>query len=168
MCEIIKNAKTECCSKLEIFFPSLAKKELEHIIRFLYHGQLSHDEDISTSEIQCLLTKLLGFPDDMKFSEGLSTDKYDIEMKESYNESEMTEILPDTKYLNESPIVKSEYDACIDDDKEETDWFESKKSKSDDQKNTEVFKSKSDTLKKNGRKDDGICPHCGEVIFSNI
>ena len=72
----------ECCSKLEIIFP-LSHEELEIIVKFLYDGQILCDENYSMSDIQQTLTKLLGFPENMKLDkEILPETKFEVKKNE--------------------------------------------------------------------------------------
>ena len=82
MCDVVKSAKMNVfCSKIEIIFP-LSHLELEHLIRFLYHGQILSDNEYSISDIRDQLTNLLGFPENMEFSAGNPEMNFDIKKKE--------------------------------------------------------------------------------------
>ena len=63
MQKMVKTANLECCNcKVEIFCPSLAKEDLEIIVRFLYSGKISCSDQIVCSEVISNLTQLFGFP----------------------------------------------------------------------------------------------------------
>ena len=72
----------DCCyNRLEIMFPSLTRKDLEHIVKFLYSGRIVCRDQDDASNILSNLTKLLGFPESMDLSEtvieDMEVDSYD-------------------------------------------------------------------------------------------
>merc|ERR1711956_199259 len=64
MCEMIENVNylESCCSKIEILCPSLAQKDLEMIVKFLYTGKIICENEDSACEVSKNLTNLFGFP----------------------------------------------------------------------------------------------------------
>ena len=118
LCQVVKSAKMECCSKLEIIFP-LSHEELEIIVKFLYDGQILCDENYSMSDIQQTLTKLLGFPENMKLDkEILPETKFEVKKNEFLYHFDpldvqvKTEVMEDTgdyeMYDNNEMLEKTE------------------------------------------------------------
>ena len=60
MCEMIENVNylESCCSKIEILCPSLAQKDLEMIVKFLYTGKIICANQESASEVTKNLTNV--------------------------------------------------------------------------------------------------------------
>ena len=60
------------CGKIEIFFPSLSKKEIDPMVEFLYTGKISNlsANESMVSEVLDNLTKLLGFPNSLQITMG--------------------------------------------------------------------------------------------------
>ena len=75
MCAIASSVKTDCCRKLEIVFPSMSKEALEKIVTFLYSGKIICDKKSDASQTLSNLTKLLGYPDVMDFSQSIKDDE---------------------------------------------------------------------------------------------
>ena len=63
MREIVNSVtQLHCCGKLEIFCPSLLNEEIEHIVQFLYNGEIvCADQNIANQTFDNL-TKVFGFP----------------------------------------------------------------------------------------------------------
>lgn len=61
MRNILHSTKNYCCKEIEIFCPC-SKDELESMVNFLYTGTFSSDKQISVTELNSNLTKILGFP----------------------------------------------------------------------------------------------------------
>ena len=71
MREVVKSVDCNC-GKIEIFFPSLSKKEIDLMVEFLYTGKISNlsaNESV-VSEVLDNLTKLLGFPNCLQSTKG--------------------------------------------------------------------------------------------------
>ena len=51
-----------CCGKLEIFCPNLLNEELEHIVQFLYNGEIACLNQEIANQTFDNLTKVFGFP----------------------------------------------------------------------------------------------------------
>ena len=64
--EILQNLDC-CCCKIEMFFPTLPKDELEIVIEFLYNGEIIYSDQNVVSKMFSNLTKLFGFPNCMSF-----------------------------------------------------------------------------------------------------
>ena len=75
MCAIANSIRTNCCRKLEIVFPSMSKEALEKIVTFLYSGKIICDKKSDASQTLSNLTKLLGYPDVMDFSQSIKDDE---------------------------------------------------------------------------------------------
>ena len=60
MCEMIENVNylESCCSKIEILCPSLAQKDLEMIVKFLYTGKIICENEDSVCEVSKNLTNV--------------------------------------------------------------------------------------------------------------
>ena len=60
MCEMIENVNylESCCSKIEILCPSLAQKDLERIVKFLYTGKIICESENSACEVSKNLTNV--------------------------------------------------------------------------------------------------------------
>ena len=71
MREVVKSVDCNCC-KIEIFFPSLSKVEIDLMVQFLYTGKISNLSANRTviSEVLDNLTKLLGFPNCLQSTRG--------------------------------------------------------------------------------------------------
>ena len=69
MREVVKSVDCNC-GKIEIFFPSLSKKEIDPMVEFLYTGKISNSSANVVSEVLDNLTKLLGFPNCLQSTEG--------------------------------------------------------------------------------------------------
>ena len=67
MQQIVKNIDCFCC-KIEIFFPSILKEDLEKMIMFLYTGELTCNDRIEVCKLFVNLTKLLGFTNCMQIN----------------------------------------------------------------------------------------------------
>ena len=82
MWEIVKSAKLDCCRKLEIMFPTLSKDALDQIVTFLYNGRIVCNDQNDGTEALKNLTKLLGFPESMNFSQAIKDESSneDIQM----------------------------------------------------------------------------------------
>ena len=92
MCELIKSSDC-CCCKIEIFFPSLAKEELEIMTSFLCTGEITYSDQSVVTKVFSNLTKLFGFPKSMSFKktsvlvkEKVTNENYDYECKDTKNE----------------------------------------------------------------------------------
>ena len=59
--EILSSAKEHCCGTLEIICPC-SKKELGHLVDFLYNGEIQCENEMDSIEIQENLSKIFGFP----------------------------------------------------------------------------------------------------------
>ena len=57
-----------CCSKIEIFFPSLTKDEIELLVKFLYNGEIICNDKIVACKVLSNLTDILGFPSSMNIN----------------------------------------------------------------------------------------------------
>ena len=53
MCEMIENVNylESCCSKIEVLCPSLAQKDLETIVKFLYTGKIICESEDKACEV---------------------------------------------------------------------------------------------------------------------
>ena len=82
MREVVKSVDCNCC-KVEIFFPSLSKQEIDFMVQFLYTGKISNLSANRTviSKVLDNLTKLLGFPNCLQSTKG--TPVVPIFMKET-------------------------------------------------------------------------------------
>ena len=54
-----------CCGKVELFFPTLAKEDLELMVDFLYHGRIICRNQSDLCKVVVNLTQFLGFPNYM-------------------------------------------------------------------------------------------------------
>ena len=54
-----------CCCKVELFFPTLAKEDLEVMVNFLYNGKIICRNRSDLCRVVVNLTQLLGFPNYM-------------------------------------------------------------------------------------------------------
>ena len=61
LCEMVRSVDVEN-SNIEILCPDLTKHEIQILIRFLYTGEISCQDQIVASEVSSNLTKLFGFP----------------------------------------------------------------------------------------------------------
>ena len=68
----VVNSVNYNCGKIEIFFPSLSKKEIDPMVEFLYTGKISNSNANKSmvSEVLDNLTKLLGFPNSLQITMG--------------------------------------------------------------------------------------------------
>ena len=71
MREVVKSVDCNC-GKIEIFFPSVSKEEINLMVEFLYTGKISNlsANEIVVSEVHDDLTNLLGFPNCMQSTKG--------------------------------------------------------------------------------------------------
>ena len=71
MREVVKSVDCNC-GKIEIFFPSVSKEEMNLMVEFLYTGKISNlsANEIVVSEVHDNLTNLLGFPNCMQSTKG--------------------------------------------------------------------------------------------------
>ena len=66
--KIVSSVKESCCRKLEILCPC-TQKELEHLVNFLYDGEI-HCKNMSDSiKIQENLFRVFGFPKSLYLSQ---------------------------------------------------------------------------------------------------
>ena len=65
MREILFSAKDHCCEEIEIFCPC-STEELNYLVNFLYNGEIYCDENKDATQIIQNLSKVLGFPDNLK------------------------------------------------------------------------------------------------------
>ena len=61
---MLKSAKGQCCSEIEIFCPC-EKEDLQHLVRFLYDGEIICDNETDTHKIFDNLSQIFGFPENM-------------------------------------------------------------------------------------------------------
>ena len=61
LCEMVRSVDIEN-SNIDILCPDLTKHEIQILIRFLYTGEISCQDQIVASEVSNNLTKLFGFP----------------------------------------------------------------------------------------------------------
>ena len=61
MRNILESAKEHCCGKLEIICPC-DKEDLNHLVHFLYDGEIHCNEEFDTIRVLDNLTKIFGFP----------------------------------------------------------------------------------------------------------
>jgi hypothetical protein len=57
----LESAKEHCCGKLEIICPC-DKEDLNHLVHFLYDGEIHCNEEFDTIRVLDNLTKIFGFP----------------------------------------------------------------------------------------------------------
>ena len=62
--EIVKSMDC-CCCKVELFFPTLAKEDLEVMAKFLYDGKIICKNQSDLCRVVVNLTQFLGFPNYM-------------------------------------------------------------------------------------------------------
>ena len=62
MRQILKSAKGQCCSVIEIFCPC-EKEDLRHLVHFLYDGEIHVEYEADSKKIFEQLTKVFGFPE---------------------------------------------------------------------------------------------------------
>ena len=72
MRDVVKSIDCNCC-RIEIFFPSLSKEQIDLMVQFLYTGKISNlsANRVVVSEVLDNLTKLLGFPNCVQSTGGL-------------------------------------------------------------------------------------------------
>ena len=94
MRQIVKSL--ECnCQKIEIIFASLSKEEIELMVEFLYSGQITNNDPLSSNLVVSNLKEILGFPDFVNF----------------------VEIQPDTEIKEEQyPLVQSKQSLSYDEE----------------------------------------------------
>ena len=61
LCEMVRSVHSEN-SNIDILCPDLTKQEIQILIRFLYTGEISCQDQIVASEVSSNLTKFFGFP----------------------------------------------------------------------------------------------------------
>ena len=61
LCEMVRSVDIEN-SNIDILCPDLTKQEIQILIRFLYTGEISCQDQIVAAEVSSNLTKLFGFP----------------------------------------------------------------------------------------------------------
>ena len=66
MRQILKSAKEQSCSMIEIFCPC-QKGDLQNLVKFLYNGEIDYDNDIGCYVIFDNLSQIFGFAKDMHF-----------------------------------------------------------------------------------------------------
>ena len=95
-------------------FPSLSRKDLEHIVKFLYSGRIVCRDQDDASNILSNLTKLLGFPESMDLSETVIED---MEV-DSYDPLAMDniEVGFDIRDIKTEIIEEQEYETQYDDE----------------------------------------------------
>ena len=111
MREVIKSSDC-CCCKIEIFFPSLAREELEIMTSFLCNGEITYSDQSVVTKVFSNLTKLFGFPKSMTFKktsglvkEKVTNENYDYECEDTENEPDYN---PDIEArFDESEILKA-------------------------------------------------------------
>ena len=111
MREVIKSSDC-CCCKIEIFFPSLAREELEIMTSFLCNGEITYSDQSVVTKVYSNLTKLFGFPKSMTFKktsglvkEKVTNENYDYECEDTENEPDYN---PDIEArFDESEIMKA-------------------------------------------------------------
>ena len=111
MREVIKSSDC-CCCKIEIFFPSLAREELEIMTSFLRNGEITYSDQSVVTKVYSNLTKLFGFPKSMTFKktsglvkEKVTNENYDYECEDTMNEPNYH---PDIEArFDESEIMKA-------------------------------------------------------------
>ena len=87
MCEMLKSLE-RCCSKVEIFLPSLTKEDLEKIVRFMYTGEIACYNRNEVCKLAGNLTKLFGFPNHMEYVTKIDIfDEIEISPKEEFSSS---------------------------------------------------------------------------------
>ena len=62
MRQILKSAKGQCCSMIEIFCPC-EKEDLRHLVHFLNDGEIHCEYEADSKKIFEHLAKIFGFPD---------------------------------------------------------------------------------------------------------
>ena len=65
MRNILESAKEHCCGKLEIICPC-DKEDLNHLVHFLYDGEIHCNEEFDSIRILDNLTKIFGFPKNLR------------------------------------------------------------------------------------------------------
>ena len=66
--KILSSAKEQCCGILEILCPC-TKKELSHLVNFLYDGEIHCENENDSIEIQENLIKIFGFPNNLSLND---------------------------------------------------------------------------------------------------
>ena len=61
LCEMVRSVDSEN-SNIDILCPDFTKQEIQILVRFLYTGEISCQDQIVASEVSSILTKLFGFP----------------------------------------------------------------------------------------------------------
>ena len=80
--EILSSSKDQCCATLEILCPC-TKKELSHLVSFLYDGEINYENEVEVIEIKENLVKIFGFSRNLSLKdpnqESLVDENVDIE-----------------------------------------------------------------------------------------
>ena len=76
--QIIRSGTDCSCSKIDIIFPSLEKKQLELMVQFLYDGQIFCPDPITATEVISNLKEFFGVPDLMDIVDASSLNNENI------------------------------------------------------------------------------------------
>ena len=129
MWKILKSAKGQCCSMIEISCPC-KKEDLRHLVNFLYDGEIHCNDETASHKIFDNLHKIFGFPQNMHLQcQESSLDEYSndpsickviegfIEDFENITNESSSEIIPlkQDKQVKVVPsdIVKSNEDGTV-------------------------------------------------------
>ena len=111
--EILMSTKEICCGKLEILCPC-SKKELKHLVNFLYDWEIRCESEKTSIKIQENLNKIFGFPKDLNLTNlnqaPIKVDQVWSMNTENFKGNVVTEILPDYQPFPSNYNIKIEGD----------------------------------------------------------
>ena len=116
LCEMVRSVDIEN-SNIDILCPDMTKQEIQILIRFLYTGEISCQDQIVASEVSSNLTKFFGFPTIYQCSTTSIQDSNFVSLSEQ-NVSRKKQSLhpgPNLKhdFAEETYDIKTEYEVDV-------------------------------------------------------
>ena len=127
LCEMVRSVDIEN-SNIDILCPDLTKQEIQILIRFLYTGEISCQDQIVASEVSSNLTKFFGFPTIYQCSTTSIQDSNFVSLSEQNVSRKIQPLDPESNFKHdfaeETYNIKAEYEEDLVNNLKEEQEFE--------------------------------------------